>query len=511
MVGMKTQPPERPFDVREELRASYFPFNEWLPDRAPLGLEGLLDARNTVPLADAFGSLKSLEPFTQAADSKVLGSIWTQTRDGAYHHIIGTSTKLYELVAGVPARWSSIGTSISTVKNWEFVRWGSKLIALAENQQPMIVDLSDQSPEFAELTGAPSRASNGAAIRDFVMLGGFADAHPFRVHWSAIGDPEEWTPNFYNLAGFNELPAVYGKVQRIVPGDVGYVFCERGIFSVTPLEGALNAVFRFALVEPSTGTPAPRSVCWKAGQIFFYAEDGFYAFNGQQVRPIGVGKIDNWFRDHAVRDRIPEMQGLVDVRERSVLWRYHSQESGGCDALLIYNWALDKWSYACDPAIETTLLSEYAPNALSLDEAPFSTVSVDDDDLPPTDSTIYNRGSFSLAAFNSSNQLCLFDAAPLSARFETGEYSAGNKRLFCNSVRPIVSGSSPANMSVSVKHNEYKDEPVRELEVCPVQDDGQASCKEDARGMRFIINVDNGFDTAQGIIPRIRPSGKQGR
>ena len=72
-----------------------------------------------------------------------------------------------------------------------------------------------------------------------------------------------------------------------------------------------NVSFRFDVLERGIGTPAPRSVCWLGDTVFFYSQAGFYAFDGQNLVPIGSNVVDRWLRERVTHIGILEMQGVV--------------------------------------------------------------------------------------------------------------------------------------------------------------------------------------------------------
>ena len=83
--------------------------------------------------------------------------------------------------------------------------------------------------------------------------------------------------------------------------------------------------------------------------IFFLAQDGFYKLTGgQQLTPIGEGKVDNYFFE----DLASNLDGIcaaVDPNNSCVFWSYRGGATGSTtgdinNKLLIYNYSVNRFS-----------------------------------------------------------------------------------------------------------------------------------------------------------------------
>ena len=80
-------------------------------------------------------------------------------------------------------------------------------------------------------------------------------------------------------------------------------------------------------------------------QIFYLAEDGFFFFNGSQSVPIGAGKVDEFFAKDLGPNFTSRITCSIDPLNQLVMWSYPSIEStGDPDSIIIYNYAVKKWS-----------------------------------------------------------------------------------------------------------------------------------------------------------------------
>src|SRR5262249_51632295 len=137
------------------------------------------------------------------------------------------------------------------------------------------------------------------------------------------------------------------------------------------------------------------------------------------------------------------ISGVVDPINKLFFWSYPGAgNSGGTpNRLLIYNWALQRWSYA-DVTAELVFRSLSEGYTLeSLDATGYNL-----DTLPYSlDSRAWTGGSPFLSAFDSAHKLALFNGATLAAQLETTNFALdGGARVFVSGVRPLIDGGAPS-------------------------------------------------------------------
>ena len=135
---------------------------------------------------------------------------------------------------------------------------------------------------------APTFRVSGV-VRDFLVSGNITSATN-RIQWSGINDITAWSGK---QSDSQDLPGSGGQVVAITSGEVGYVFRQNQIIRMDYVGGAV--VFRLSVISPNRGAMFGRTVCQDNRQIFFYADDGFYQINGDQIMPIGVEKVNRFF------------------------------------------------------------------------------------------------------------------------------------------------------------------------------------------------------------------------
>ena len=113
-----------------------------------------------------------------------------------------------------------------------------------------------------------------------------------RIQWSGINDITTWTEGS-KQADYQDLPGSGGRVVAITSGEVGYVFRQNQIIRMDYVGGA--TVFRLSVISPNRGAVYGHTVCQDNRRVFFYADDGFFQIDGDNVIAIGAEKVNRFF------------------------------------------------------------------------------------------------------------------------------------------------------------------------------------------------------------------------
>lgn len=481
------------------------PLGEWLPDQPSYRNPGALEAKNCIPqIGSSYRSFNSFEAVTDATPGSepILDAIWTDVT-GQIEIIAGTATTLLRLVGN---GWTTVGTGYS-VTGWDFVGFGNTVIALADGVDPQVIDLTVGGPSFSALTGTPEsppRARRGAVVRDFVMFGDL-ETDGRLIQWSGYNNSGIWdsTGNtLYQADG--QLLFEGGKVQRLVGGPFGYIFQERNIRAIEYVGPPY--VFNIQLIDRGRGTPAGNSVVSAGDQVFFYAQDGFFALRGREFRPIGEERVNRWFLANCDPDEIPNIRGAIDRPNRLVLWSFKTSSSlTDFDRTLFYNYSTNRWAYA---ESDFNNVFEVRSPGYNLDTlATILTAGVTIDSFP-IDSDAYAGGNVNVFAANSEGAIGSLDGPALQAEIDTREFDApANRRRRIANIRPIVEGPSASTRVLVGKRNSLV-EPVVWSSPRSLNDVGEAPILSDARYHRIRLRIDGGFTHAHLVDVMSRPSGR---
>lgn len=342
-------------------------FTEWAPDLpsyAGQALSGgavhLLDARGVYaveggyiatnkPGGTNYGTLSSETPLD-------LISFFGDGTD--FLLVAPTNEKIYKIEneAFTDVSEASITYGASQPEGWGSAQFGLRAILTNIVDGPQYFDIGTSSA-FADLPGSPPKAKRVAQVRDFVMLGNLDEGgtvNERRVRWSGFNDSESWTVDPDGTqADFQDLPSQFGEVQAIVGGEFATIIQERAITRATYV--GPPAIFQFDQVEEGRGAKVAKSVIKIGGVIYYYAEDGFYAFDGQSSRAIGEGRVNKWIADR-IDDVTAQYCRVSHDRVRGVVtWSWPSAvissapNAAGAVATgalaLMYSYRQNKWSY----------------------------------------------------------------------------------------------------------------------------------------------------------------------
>lgn len=473
------------------------PFGPWTPDQPTLTSSAV--AKNCIPYAQAYGPLHSLSSFSTAlgSASACFGFVTAKQSNGTIHNHAGTATRLEALSS--TNTWDNVSKvgNYTGATSWEWARTGNRLIAVDGAVPVQYYDMGT-STDYADLTGSPPAAYHIAAVRNFIVLGNVDDGteYPDRLVWSGYNSSILWTPARATQSDRRDLGGDGGKIQRVVPGQIGIVFQERSIWMMSYV--GPPTIFSLNEIEPGRGTLAPNSVCWSGGVIYYLGLDGFYRFDGRST-PIGTERVDRWFFNTVDQTALDETRGAIDPKNKLVLWTFKS--SGGLayfDRILIYNWAADKWSYG---EIDTEVVGSYAPPGYTLDSLDAIVPDIDAATVS-FDSDIYQGGTIALMAVGSDHKASTFSGTALTAEIETVEM--GESQRVSVSARPLVNGGTVtlANGTRNIQTDNYTLSLYKSPNAI-----GLANFRTSARYHRIRCKIAGGFDQAIGVDAEVVQQG----
>jgi hypothetical protein len=475
------------------------PFGEWTPDQAAFGLSGLTTALNCVAAAGPhYEPWRELEGVSSALIAACLGAASGKDNDGIGYSFAGTAAGLYSLQSD--GTWDDVsisgGYTTGTDDFWRFTAFGTLLIATNFADPIQYYDMGT-SALFADLgTNAP-QARYLAVVRDFLVVGytedGVDGVVRNRVRWSPIANPAgNWAISATTQADFQDV-ATGGGVVGLVGGEFGIVLMEGALYRMT--YAGPPVVFQFDEIAPSRGCAAPGSVATDGRLTIFLSEDGFYSTNGQDVQPIGAGKLDRWFANDVDPGAYAQMSALMDPTRQIYILAYRSADAttAANDSLLLYNWVAQRWTVA--RAMTETLCSMLSA---SLDLEDLDDISASIDTLPASlDSRQWISESRYRGAIDTTHKLATFTGSPLEATFETGEAALGDiaSRAMVQRVRPIADGTRTVALGT---RDDQADAVTWGTAQSPARD-GNCGFRGDARFHRLRMTVSGDWEKAQGV------------
>lgn len=423
------------------------PFAEYLPDNPELGNPGTQVANNVIPAPGGRGYIpfKKFAITTSGLTARCQGARGFRSSNATVFTFAGDATKLYLRDGNT---WNDVSGSAYTCPSdgfWSFVNFGDLLIATNGSNAPQKYDVSSASV-FSALGGSPPTAKYVTIVREQVVFANVT-GYPQRVQWSGIDNAETWAVSQTTQADYQDLLGDHGDITGIIGGDVGYVFFERAIFRMDYVN--VPGIFQFTRVEQARGCAAPASLVPQGRVVYYLAEDGFYAFDGQQSIPIGANKIDRTFLDNLAADYAFRVIGGIDPEKKIVQWGYPgpSSSSGNPNSLMIYSWSTQRWSTASQNGLQW-MFTDLVPNTTLED---LDNINNSLDNIPGSlDDRAYAGGNFVLAGFASqtsptvvSNAYGTFNGSPAPFELTTSEAQIfPGRRALVTKAWPIFHGQS---------------------------------------------------------------------
>lgn len=467
-------------------------FGEWFPDLPDYENPGATVANGVYPSLKSYRPIGALSSVSSnALASRCLGGASFKSSEGNSITVAGDGTKLYKLQSAAFSDVSKSGNyTTSDEHRWRFEVFGDNLIA-TNDFDPIQVSALDNVSVFDDLSADAPSAKFAAVVRDFLMLfhaGGLGQ----RVQWSAINDITGWTVGT-NQSDYQDLPDG-GPITAGFGGEYGLVFQENKITRITYVGSPL--IFQFDPIELKHGCIEPNSAVQYGRFVFYLSNNGFYMCDGTQATPIGDQKVDRTFFADLDTTYSYNMSAAIDPVNKLVMWAYPgSGNSGGLpNKLIIYNWALGRWS---DADIAVNLLTNFLTEDYTLEG--LDAITTDLDALPYSlDSLKWKGGTLKIAGYGTTHYLSTFTGDNIAATLETTEAEiTPNTRTRIRFTRPIVDGAC----SIQMGHRATQQDSVTWDTAATVNSRGRCATRVYDRYFRARVNIASAasWTHAQGV------------
>jgi hypothetical protein len=245
-------------------------------------------------------------------------------------------------------------------------------------------------------------------------------------------------------------------------------------------------------------------VCNAGNLVFFLSSDGFYAFDGQRVSPIGSERVNEFFIEDFDSNYADRMSASVDPLNEVAMWSYTSTSSpsGQPDKIIIYNYTLNKWSLA---EVEADLLSPMFSSGYTVDALDNLSATVDGLSIQ-LDSRFYKGGQYFFGGAYG-DKIYAFTGAPLTATIETAEapISTG-KHSIVTRVYPYYEDGS-VTLAVGTRDRQ-SDTPTFTSAISP-NDGDFAPFRAQGRYHRARMSLSGAWSKAIGIDVEARDIGRR--
>ena len=380
-----------------------------------------------------------------------------------------------------------------------FTQFGNYVIASNGVDAPQYY-LMGTSTAFNNLSaiatdGSPPLFRVSGVIRDFLVTGNISGATN-RIQWSGINDISTWTEGSKS-ADFQDLPGSGGSVVAITSGEVGYVFRQNQIIRIDFVGGA--TIFRLSVISPNRGAVYGKTVCQDNRRVFFYADDGFFQIDGDNIVAIGAEKVNRFFDADLNKAYTDRIVATVDPFNQLALWLYPSANNtnnttGICDRILIYNYATQKWSIA---EVNASQIFSQFVGAYTVELMDIISTNLDNINIA-LDTDFWSGGQLYLGAIDNDFKAAIFAGNALEAEIETRELEIfPNSRSNITGIRPIVD----ATATVTIKTRERLADTEAESTSSTMTNSGLNPVRKSGRYIRANVKIASGtnWNHAQGI------------
>ena len=475
------------------------PFGEWLPDQPKHLNPGANVATNVYYALNSYKRFPSLVNYSSnniGADARGGGSF--RDNAGNVFNFVAKNTDIYQLASGAftSRKGSLTGTNTDF---WTFTQFGNYVIASNGVDAPQYY-LMGTSTNFANLSAiqtagtVPTFRVSGV-IRDFLVTGN-QPTNQNRIQWSGINDITTWLSGT-KQADQQDLPGSGGEIVAITSGEYGYVFRQNQIIRMDYVGGA--TVFRLSVISPNRGAVYGKTVAQDNRRVFFYADDGFYEIQGDNVVSIGAEKVNRFFDLDVNKAYLDRIVSAVDPFNQLAMWLYPSvnnlnNTTGVCDRIIIYNYATKKWSIAETNAsfIFNQFVGAYTVELMDIISTNLENINI------ALDTDFWSGGQKFLGAIDGDFKAAIFSGSANIAEIETSEFEAfPGSRASITGVRPIID----AEATVTIKTRNKLADTATESSSSTMNANGLNPVRQSGRYIRANVQVPSGtlFNHGQGI------------
>ncbi|WP_343577941.1 hypothetical protein [Pseudomonas sp.] len=427
------------------------PLTGFAPD-AEVTTPGLLtNCDNLIPYLNGMeGAPSPATPAnTPALAAACIGAAVVSKLDDTRRIIAGTTTKLYELVAGAWTDVSRVGNYNGGVDTrWSITQFGDA--TLCANRADVIQ--RSTSGVFADVATAP-KAEVIFTVGAFVMALNLNDGSEKPDGWacSAAFDDTNWTPNIATQATAGRLVATAGRLTAGMRlGEYAVAYKARSIY-LGQYVGAPTVWNWLQVPGGEAGCIGKEAICDIGGAHFFVGDDNFWIFDGTRPIPVADGTVRQWFFDNCSPQYRYRTICSFDKQKNLVWVFFPSNSSSTPDSALVFHVIAKKWGVA-NRAIEAAL--NYVQQGVTIDG--LSAYSATIDGLAPYsfDSQFWLQGGRAMAVFDTSHQLQSMTGPAAASSMTTGDVGDDYTVTTLNGIRlRYAQAPSAASAQVFIQQN----------------------------------------------------------
>jgi hypothetical protein len=189
----------------------------------------------------------------------------------------------------IKGSWEDIGTSLALMpqsSTWGVAQWGDYVILCARS---MATKYSIAGQTFNNLPGSPPKAALAASNVNFVMLGNIdvgGTVTEDEVFWSALQNPEDWTPSIATQCGRYRFLDTPGPLTALMAYKDTMLAFKSSSMYVGEYVGP-PFVWAWRLVSEQIGVAQWQPhICALDDKVYFVHTSGIWQWDGAQLQNI---------------------------------------------------------------------------------------------------------------------------------------------------------------------------------------------------------------------------------
>ena len=279
----------------------------------------------------------------------------------------------------------------------------------------------------------------------------------------------------------NQLLPDGGSVQALFGYNYSATILQEFGIKVGTYEGP-NLIFRFSKISEGLGCSIPGSAAAYNDRCFFYSHAGLYMLQSNSVlTPIGEQRVNKWLKDNLNQTYAYRCCAAIDpIRNVYVLGFPDQGSSGQINHFLTYHYLLNQFSHGTPGNLEwINTGTTQAPWTIEMLAAAFGTI----ENVPfPLDSVVWTGTAIPmLGGFDTTHKMGYFNGPNAPATVSTQEMNlVDGKKAFVRGIRPIIEGTSPPAISMSLGTRNLQTDQIAYGTVVPM--DAFGYCRFRSKG-----------------------------
>lgn len=175
---------------------------------------------------------------------------------------------------------------------------------------------------------------------------------PNLVRWCQTADFTDWQARTDNLAGKYRIPSGSKIVGGISASNFTVIWTDVDMWLMSFLGGTSLAQLAWGFSKIATGVDlyAPRGCAVYKNLVFWVASNGFFYFDGNQVRQIECPVWDKFWKN-LNRVQANKINAQVNSWFQEVSWAAQSEDGTEVDFRITYNIRENSWTYDDNPTL----------------------------------------------------------------------------------------------------------------------------------------------------------------